>query len=201
MQSPCSALVVGNYSLTIKRLLFQNWKLLKFRLGFFFSTELAGAAALESLLEFLEDTPFKKQWAFHVFDCIEAILNCRKNTIHFQCIRFTAATNGAIKVGNSSLIIKCYFRILKYSIFNCVFFLNSVGGRAMTVQIRYPYNLNLCKWTVGLTSIWSRWRNLGGRNPIHYSLLQVAMGRCHWDHFTTSISLTRMSSFLQQKSR
>ena len=58
---------------------------------------------------------------------------------------FTAATNGAIKVGNSSLIIKCYFRILKYSIFNWVFFLNSVGGRAKTVQIRYPYNFNPCK--------------------------------------------------------
>lgn len=114
---------------------------------------------------------------------------------------FTAATNGAIKVGNSSLIIKCYFRILKYSIFNWVFFLNSVGERAKTVQMRHLYNFNPCQWTVGLTSIWSRWRNLGERNPIHYSLLQVAMGRCHWDHITTSMSLTRMSSFLKQMSR
>ena len=35
---------------------------------------------------------------------------------------FTAATNEAIKDGNSSLIIKCYFRILKHPIFNWVFF-------------------------------------------------------------------------------
>ena len=143
--SPCSARVLGNYSLTIKRLLFQNWKLLKFKLDVFFSTELAGAPALESLLEFHENIPFKKQWAFHLSDCIEAILKGRKNTIHFQCIRFTAATNGAIKVGNSSLIIKCYFRILKYSIFNWVFFLNSVGGKAKTVQICHPYNFYPCK--------------------------------------------------------
>lgn len=167
----------------------------------FFSTQLAGAPALESLLEFLQDTAFKKQWAFHVSDCIEAILNGRKNTIHFQCIRFTAATNGAIKVGNSSLIIKCYFRILKWSIFNWVFFLNSVGERAKTVQMRHLYNFNPCERTVGLTTIWSRLRNLGEIHPIHYSLLQVAMGRCHWDHITPWMSLTRMSSFLKQMSR
>ena len=114
---------------------------------------------------------------------------------------FTAATNGAIEVGNSSLIIKCYFRILKCSIFNWVFFLNSVGERAKTVQMRHLYNFNPCQWTVGLTSIWSRWRNLGEINPIHYSLLQVSMGRCHWDHITPWMSLTRMSSFLKQMSR
>ena len=199
MQSPGSARVVGNYSLTIKCLLFQNWKLLKFKLDVFFSTHLAGAPALKYLLEFLEDTPFKNSEPLMYLIALKPSWTVERIQSIFNA--FTAATNEAIKVGNSSLIIKCYFRILKHPIFNWVFFLNSVGRRTQTHQIRLLYNFNPRKWTVGLSSIWSRWRNLRQRKPIHYSLLQVAMGRCHWGHITTSMSLTRMSSFLKQMSR
>ena len=102
MHSPCSARVVGNYSLTIKRLIFQNWKLLKFKLDVFFSTELAEAPALESLLEFLEpllknSEPFmylialRPSWTveriqsiFNAFDSLRRLMELLKlETLHW----------------------------------------------------------------------------------------------------------------------